>query len=116
MVRVKRGVQATRKRNQTLKRTKGFRGSSKTKERQARERTLHALQHAYVGRKLKKREFRTAWDVKINAAAREHGTTYSKLMHSLKLKQIKLDRKVLAYFAEHEPKVFAAIVKETLKK
>ncbi len=112
MTRIKRGAVATKKRGKILRQTKGFRGSSKTKERQARERLLHALSHAYVGRKLKKRDMRKSWQVKINAGARAEGATYGTLIHALKTHGIKLDRKILAYFAEHEPRVFAKIVAE----
>ena len=71
--------------------------------------------HAYIGRKLKKRTARQLWQIKINAACRELGTTYSRFIDGLKKNKIELDRKVLADLAEHEPKVFAAIVKEIKK-
>ncbi|OIO50381.1 MAG: 50S ribosomal protein L20 [Candidatus Brennerbacteria bacterium CG11_big_fil_rev_8_21_14_0_20_43_10] len=112
MTRVKRGVSSIKKRKSVLKQTKGFRGSSKNKERQAKERLLHAYTHAYTGRKLKKRDFRSVWQIKINAAARQNNTTYSQLMHAIKISNIALDRKMLALLAEKYPKAFKALVKE----
>jgi large subunit ribosomal protein L20 len=71
--------------------------------------------HAYVGRKLKKREYRRLWITRINAAARLNGTTYSKLMYMLKVNNININRKILADFAMNKPEVFAAIVKQATK-
>lgn len=110
MSRVKRGVNANRKRKKILKYTKGFRWDRKTKERAAKEALLHAWTHAFSGRKQKKRDFRTLWNVRINAAARDNGVTYSKLINKLKLANIKLDRKILSALAQQQPKVFAKIV------
>lgn len=110
MSRVKRGVNANRKRKKILKYTKGFRWGRKSKERAAKEALLHAWTHAFSGRKQKKRDFRTLWNVRINAAARENGTTYSKLINKLKLANIKLDRKILSALAQQEPKVFAKVL------
>lgn len=93
-----------------MKYTKGFRWDRKTKERAAKEALLHAWTHAYRGRKEKKRDYRALWQVKINAAARMHGTTYSGLMAALKKKNVLLDRKILADVAEYDPKVFEKIV------
>lgn len=115
MPRVKRGVNATRKRKKILGYTKGFQWSRKTKERAAREALLHAWSHAFRGRKEKKRNFRSLWQVKINAAVRKHNLTYGDFIHRLILANIKLDRKVLADLAEHEPKVFAQIVAKIIK-
>jgi large subunit ribosomal protein L20 len=114
MTRVKRGVVAHKKRKRTLKYTKGYRWGRKSKERAAKEALLHAWSHAYRGRKQKKRDFRAAWQAKINAAARNSGTTYSTLMHTLKQRNIKLDRKILADLAENEPETFKKIVSETV--
>jgi large subunit ribosomal protein L20 len=114
MTRVKRGVVAHKKRKRTLKYTKGYRWGRKSKERAAKEALLHAWSHAYRGRKQKKRDFRAAWQAKINAAARSSGTTYSTLMHTLKQRNIKLDRKILADLAENEPETFKKIVSETV--
>ncbi len=111
MVRVKRGVIAHKKRERLLRYVKGFKWSRKSKERMAREALLHAWAHQFKGRKLKKREFRRLWSVKINAGVRQHGLSYSKFIAGLKQKQIQLDRKILAGLAEHEPEVFEQIVR-----
>ncbi len=113
MTRVKRGVIATKKRKKILKYTKGFRWSRKSKERAAKEALLHAWSHAFRGRKEKKRNFRSLWQVKINAAVREEGLSYSKFITQLKNKNIKLDRKILADIAENQPLVFKKIVAQT---
>lgn len=110
MARVKRGKTATQKRERLLRRVKGFRYGRKSKERAAKEALLHAGAHAYRGRKEKKRNFRALWQIKINAATRQHGLTYSKFMHKLRLANVALDRKILADLAENEPAVFRKIV------
>jgi len=110
MTRVKRGVVARRKRTKILKYTKGFRWDRKSKERAAKEALLHAWSHAWRGRKEKKRDFRRLWQVKINAAVHAEGLNYNRFMFGLKKANIKLDRKILADLAEHEPKVFKKIV------
>jgi len=114
MPRVKRGTTANKKRRKVLKLTKGFRWGRKSKERAAKEALLHALSRKFRGRKEKKRTFRTLWNVRVNAAARVAGTTYSKLIAALKKKNIKLDRKILADLAEHEPAVFKKVVEKAL--
>lgn len=114
MPRVKRGVIATKRRRNVLKHTKGFRWGRKSKERAAKEALLHAWTHAFRGRKQKKRDYRSLWNVKINAAARINGMKYSNLISGLKKANIVLDRKVLADLAQNEPKVFQKIV-ETVK-
>ena len=110
MPRVKRGVTAHKKRERILKYTKGYRWGRKSKERAAKEALLHAWTHAFRGRKEKKRNFRALWQVKINAAARSNGLTYSQLMSALKKKKIGLDRKALAQIAEEEPEAFNQMV------
>lgn len=110
MPRVKRGVIAHKRREKILKYTKGFRWGRKSKERAAKEALLHAWSRAFRGRKEKKRAFRTLWNVKINAAAREHGITYKNLIANLKAKKIILDRKILADLAEHKPETFTAVI------
>src|SRR3990172_6721054 len=105
MTRVKRGTIANKRRTKILKYTKGFRWGRKSKERAAKEALLHAWTHAFQGRKNKKRVFRKLWNVKINAAVREEGMNYSRLIAALKAKKVGLDRKVLADLAEHEPAV-----------
>src|SRR3984957_4346106 len=106
MPRVKRGVNANKRRRNVLKQTKGFMWSRKSKERAAKEALLHAWTHAFRGRKEKKRNFRALWTVKINAGVREEGISYSKFIDALKKNKIELDRKILADLAEHEPEVF----------
>ncbi len=110
MSRVKRGVNAHKKRERLLKYTKGFRWGRKSKERAAKEALLHAWTHAFQGRKNKKRVFRKLWNVKINAAVRNEGMNYSRLIAALKKKSVKLDRKILADLAENEPAVFKKVV------
>ena len=110
MTRVKRGTIAHKKREKLLKYTKGFRWDRKSKERAAKEALLHAWSHAWRGRKEKKRNFRALWQVKINAAARVEGLSYSKFIAGLKKHNIRLDRKILADLAQHEPKVFKKVV------
>jgi large subunit ribosomal protein L20 len=101
---------ANKRREKVLKQTKGFRWGRKNKERAAKEALLHAWTHAFQGRKNKKREFRRLWSVKINAAVREEGMTYSKFINALKKKGVGLDRKILADLAEHEPEIFKKVI------
>jgi large subunit ribosomal protein L20 len=110
MPRVKRGTIAHKKRESLLKQTKGFKWGRKSKERAAKEALLHAMAHAFRGRKEKKRDYRRLWTVKINAAIRPEGMNYSGFMAALKEKKIMLDRKILAGIAQHEPEVFKKIV------
>ncbi len=115
MVRVKRGIIAHKKREKTLKKTKGFKWGRKSKERAAKEALLHAQSRAFVGRKNKKRDFRQLWQVKIKAAASHQGLSYNEFIHLLKEKDIKLNRKMLAKLAEEEPQIFEAIINEVKK-
>lgn len=112
MPRVKRGTIAHKKRERVLKKTKGFRWGRKSKERAAKEALLHALSRKFRGRKEKKRNFRSLWNVKINAAIRESGLSYSKFIAALKKHNIKLDRKILADLAKNEPKTFKKVVEK----
>ncbi len=107
-------VASRARRKKMLKLAKGYWGRRKNVWTVAKNHIEKGLLHAYVGRKLKKREYRSLWIVRINAAARLNGTTYSKLMHALKTKNITINRKVLADFAMNKPEVFAAIVKQAL--
>jgi len=109
MPRVKRGKTAHKKRERILKYTKGFRWGRKSKERAAKEALLHGLRRTFRGRKEKKRDFRTLWNVQINAAARMSGLKYSSLINALKKKNVKLDRKILSEIARKEPEVFKKI-------
>ena len=110
MPRVKRGVQANARRKRLLKHTKGFMWTRKSKYRQAKEAILHAWSFQFADRKKKKRDFRRLWQLKINAAARENGISYSKLINQLKKSNIELDRKILADIAEHNPEIFKKII------
>ena len=112
MSRVKRGVQANRRRKRLLKHTKGFLWSRKTKFRAAKEATLHAWSFQFADRKKKKRDFRRLWQVKINAAARENGISYSRLINKLKNDKIELDRKILSDIAENYPDIFKQIISQ----
>ena len=114
MSRVKRGTIAHKKRERLLRRVKGFRWDRKSKERAAKEALLHALPRAFRGRKEKKRVFRKLWNVRVNAASREAGMTYSKLIAALKRKNIKLDRKTLADLAQHEPQAFKKVAEKAM--
>ncbi len=114
MPRVKRGTIAHKKRERVLKLTKGFRWGRKSKERLAKEALLHGLSRKFRGRKEKKRVNRALWNVRVNAAARMHGTTYSRLISALKKKHIELDRKILADLAHRHHEIFEAIVKKAI--
>ncbi|OGF87645.1 50S ribosomal protein L20 [Candidatus Giovannonibacteria bacterium RIFCSPLOWO2_01_FULL_46_32] len=113
MPRVKRGKIALKRRHKILRQTKGFRWQRKSKERAAKEALLHAGVHAFHDRRKKKRNFRALWNIKINAAARENGLSYSKLIYQLKKSGVGLNRKILAELAEKHPDVFKKIVLET---
>lgn len=113
MTRVKRGNVRTKKRKKVLDITRGFKWRRKNVYKIAVDAARHAQANAYVGRKQKKRTSRNLWNIKINAAARQNGTTYSNLINSLKKNKIELDRKILAHLAEHEPEVFKKIVEKT---
>jgi large subunit ribosomal protein L20 len=106
MSRVKRSVHARKKRRATLERTKGFRGQAHSSYKRAKEALLKADTYAYRDRRNKKRDFRRLWIVRINAAARQEGMSYSQFMHGLKLAEIEVDRKVLADIAVRDPEMF----------
>ena len=106
MSRVKRSVHARKKRRATLERTKGFRGQANSSYKRAKEALLKADTYAYRDRRNKKRDFRRLWIVRINAAARQEGMSYSQFMHGLKLAEIEVDRKVLADIAVRDPETF----------
>ncbi|MEK7586876.1 MAG: 50S ribosomal protein L20 [Patescibacteria group bacterium] len=110
MPRVKRGTIGAKRRKNILKQVKGFRFGRSTKEREARTALLHAGVHAFTGRRDKKGDFRTLWQIKINAGVRPLGLSYSVFMGLLKKHKVELDRKILATLAEHQPTVFAEIV------
>jgi large subunit ribosomal protein L20 len=105
-MRIKRSVNAKKKRRATLERTKGFRGEANHNYKRAKEALLKAETYAYRDRRNRKRDFRRLWITRINAAARINGMSYSQLMHGLKLAGIELDRKVLADIAVRDPETF----------
>ena len=106
MTRVKRSVHARKKRRAALARTKGMRGEAHSSYKRAKEALLKADSYAYRDRRNRKRDFRRLWIVRINAAARQEGLSYSQFMHGLKDAGIELDRKVLADIAVRDPETF----------
>jgi len=110
MTRVKKGVNALKRRRSRLARTKGFRHGRSTKERQAKDAILHAGAYSFAHRKDKKGDARRLWNVKISYAAKEAGTSYSKLMGALKKKGLLVDRKILANLVEENPQTFKKLV------
>jgi large subunit ribosomal protein L20 len=109
MPRAKRGNKRLQKRKGILKLARGYRGTKSKLYRHAKEQVERSLNFAFTGRKLKKRDFRSLWIVRIGAAARANGLSYSQFMHGLKLAEINLDRKALADLAVHEPAAFTEI-------
>lgn len=110
MPRVKRGVQHVKRRKNLLEKTKGYMWGRKSKLRLARIAFLKAGVYAYRDRRNKKRDFRRLWHIRINAAVRQEGLSYSRFMDLLKKTKITLDRKILAGLASHHPEVFKQIV------
>lgn len=111
MPRVKRGTTANKRRKNLLKHAKGFMWTRSTKYRQAKEALLHAWTFAFNDRRKKKGDFRRLWQIRINAAVRPLGLSYSKFIHGLKEAKIDIDRKILSDLAEHQPAVFEQIAK-----
>lgn len=114
-MRVKRGVTSHAKHKKIRKATKGFSHPNRVSVRRGKQAVTKSLQYATRDRKNRKRTFRQLWNTRINAAARENGTTYSKLIAGLKKAGIELDRKVLAELAVNEPKAFTAVAKAAKK-
>lgn len=112
MTRVKRGITAHKRRKNILKRAKGFDNRRSTNLAAAREALLHAEKYAYRDRRNRKRDFRALWLVRVNAALRDNGTTWSKFAAALKKHNVKLNRKMLAELAIRQPTVFDKMVKE----
>ena len=108
-MRVKRGFKAKRRRDKVLKMAKGFRGGRSKLYRTAADAVDKALMYAYRDRRVRKRDFRQLWIMRINAGARMNDLSYSKFMHGLKLANIELDRKVLAELAVSDPAGFSQI-------
>ncbi len=114
-MRIKRSVNALKKRRKTLRLAKGYRGTKSNLYRVAREQVMKSGQYAYIGRRLKKRDFRKLWIARINAAARQNDITYSRLMDGLKKANININRKMLSEMAINDAAAFTALV-ETAKK
>ena len=109
MPRVRRGNRRLQYRTKILKRAKGFYGARGNLYRTAELAVERAALYAYTGRKLRKRDFRQLWTVRINAAAREQGLSYSRLIHGLTQADVAIDRKILAALAVHDPDAFSAV-------
>jgi large subunit ribosomal protein L20 len=110
MARTARSVHARKKRRKVLEQAKGYRGTKHSSYKRAKEQVWKSGVYAYEGRKQRKRDFRALWIQRINAGAREHDLSYSKLIHGLRLAEVDLDRKILADLAVTEPEIFGAIV------
>jgi len=115
-MRVKRGVAAHKKHQKIRRATKGMTRSNRSSIKRGREAVTKALDNAYRDRRDKKRDLRTLWNARINAAARVEGTTYSRLISGLKKQNISLDRKILSELAVNEPAAFKAVAKVAGKK
>ena len=109
MARVKRAVNAVKKRRKIFKLSKGYFGAKSKQYRAASEQVRRSLRYAYVGRKLKKREYRRLWIARVNAGARMNGLSYSKLMNGLKKANIDINRKMLSELAIHDAAAFTAL-------
>jgi large subunit ribosomal protein L20 len=116
MARVKRGVTARRRHKKVISRAKGYYNARRKVFRVAKQAVTKALQYAYRGRKIKKRDYRSLWIVRINAAARLCGLSYSRLINGLKLAGITMDRKVLADLAVHDMPAFTAVAEKAKAK
>ena len=112
MTRAARSVHARKKRRKVLEQAKGYRGTKKSSYKRAKEQVWKGGVYAYAGRKQRKRDFRALWIQRINAGVREHGLSYSRFVHGLRLAGVDLDRKVLADLAATEPAAFGAIVEK----
>lgn len=119
MPRVKRGVTGRNRRKEVLKKAKGYYSARGKHFRAANEQLLHSGVYAYRDRRARKGDFRRLWIIRINAAARENGLTYSRLISGLRIAEVEVDRKILAELAVNEPQAFAAlaeVAKESLEK
>jgi large subunit ribosomal protein L20 len=115
MARIKRGVTTHRRHKKILKLAKGYVGSKSKLYRVANQQVMKSGNYAYAHRKLKKREFRQLWIARINAAARDNGTTYSRMVHGLKVAGVDINRKVLADIAISDPQGFADLAELSKK-
>jgi large subunit ribosomal protein L20 len=110
VARVKRAVNAQKKRRSTLEAASGYRGQRSRLYRKAKEQILHSMQYAYRDRRARKGDFRKLWITRINAAARQNGMTYNRLVQGLRIAEIEVDRKNLAELAVSDPSAFTALV------
>jgi large subunit ribosomal protein L20 len=115
MARVKTARITRKKHKKVLKMAKGYYGAKSVRFRMAKQAVMKSLQYAYVGRKLKKRDFRKLWIARINAAARANGVNYSTLINGLKKAEININRKMLAEMAVNDPAAFTELVKAATK-
>ncbi len=111
MARVKRAVHARKKHRKVMERASGYRGAKSRRYRTANEQVMHAMQDSYDHRKDRKGDFRRLWITRINAAARQNGTTYSQMMAGLKAAEVEVDRKMLAEMAVNDPQAFTQLAK-----
>ncbi len=116
MARVKGGQNAKKKHNRVLKLAKGYRGARSKQYRVAKQSVMRALASSYAGRKQKKRQYRSLWIARINAAARMNGLSYSRFMYGLKLNEIEINRKMLADLAVNDPDGFRSLVEKAKEK
>lgn len=114
-MRVKRGVAAHKRHKKIRKATRGYIGARRRTVKAGKQAAVRSLEYAYRDRRARKRTFRQLWNARINAAARNHGTTYSRLIAGMKKANISLDRKILAELAVNEPKAFEEVVKAAKK-
>ena len=114
-MRVKRGVTAHKRHNKIRKATKGMTLAHRSSVKRGKQAVTRSLQFSYRDRRNRKRTFRALWNARINAAARNHGTSYNRLIAGLKKSQIDIDRKILSELAVNEPKAFETILKTALK-
>lgn len=116
MARVKRSVHARKKHRKVLDRASGYKGSRSRRFKTANEQVMNAMQDSYDHRRARKGDFRRLWITRINAAARQHGTTYSQLMAGLRAAEIEIDRKMLAEMAISDPSAFGQLVEQASTK
>jgi large subunit ribosomal protein L20 len=110
VARVKRAVNAHKKRREVLEQASGYRGQRSRLYRKAKEQVTHSLVYSYRDRKQRKGDFRQLWITRINAAARENGMTYNRFIQGLRLAEVEVDRKILADLAVNDPATFASLV------
>ena len=115
MTRITRGVVRHRRHKRLLEQTKGHRGVRHTLYKRAHESLIHALRYTYAHRRKKKGDMRRLWNIRINAAARANGVSYSKLIHGLKMGGIELNRKMMADLAIRDPQAFAEVAQQAKK-